>query len=184
MDCSNTTRWLYKKVQNFALERTASDQYEQLLKLHRAWPVPRIEDKPDLEFLDKHLQAGDLLFWENTYKPERLPPITHVMLYLGKDDQGRLLMAGSQSSRGGLYNSTGSGPDVYIFDPLAPVGGFNTGFFGWTHIKGRFVAYGRPLDTPEPAKPADPGVTPAAVPPAAAPSTPPAKLPTTVKAPN
>jgi LysM repeat protein len=174
MDCSNTTRWLYKKVLGVEIDRTASDQYDHLMKEGRAWLTPRIDDKPDLDFLDKNLQTGDLLFWENTYKPDREPPITHVMLYLGKDEQGRMLMAGSSSGAAhGMYNPAGSGPDVYVFDPLSPSGGYNTGLFGWTRVNGRFAAYGRPIDNPDAAKPADA----AAIPPAA-------KIPTTVKAPN
>ncbi|MGH8045901.1 MAG: NlpC/P60 family protein, partial [Chthoniobacterales bacterium] len=88
MDCSNTTRWLYREVRGINLPRTASDQYEWLRKRHRLW-----RGRPDPKALRKHLRPGDLLFWENTYKPPRKPPVTHVMVYLGTDASGRMMMA-------------------------------------------------------------------------------------------
>ncbi len=123
MDCSNTARWLYAEALALSLPRTASDQYEMLRSQRRLWPASALS----------RLKPGDLLFWENTYKPKRKPPITHVMVYLGRDASGRMIMAGSQGSRG---------VDVYTFDPRQPMGGYN--WFLWFKRKGKFVAYGRP----------------------------------------
>lgn len=128
MDCSNTSRWLYREVRGIDLPRTASDQYEWLRLHHRLWRTG-----PDEARLRRHLQPGDLLFWEHTYRPPRRPPVTHVMVYLGKDPRGRLMMAGSQGA---------SGPDVYEFRPTKKMGGYR--FFFFFHRDGRFVAYGRP----------------------------------------
>jgi len=128
MDCSNTTRWLYREVRDMDIPRTASDQYEWLRMHHRLWRT-----RPDSASLKHRLRPGDLLFWENTYRPERRPPVTHVMVYLGQDTRGRMLMAGSQRS---------SGPDVYYFVPEKKVGGYR--FFFFFHRSGQFVAYGRP----------------------------------------
>jgi LysM repeat protein len=145
MDCSNTTRWLYRRVAAIELARTASSQYYELQQQNRAWLAPRNNGQTlSAAALARYLRVGDLLFWEHTYKPQRTPPITHVMIYLGRDPKGRLLMAGSQTSSG-LYNPEGSGPDVYYFDPQGPRGGYRTGLFGMSHVEGRFVAYGRPL---------------------------------------
>lgn len=127
MDCSNTARWLYREVRGVTLPRTASDQYEMLRESGRLW---RTRDEGALR---RRLRPGDLLFWENTYKPKRKPPITHVMVYLGTDERGRMLMAGSQGS---------SGPDVYPFRPAQKMGGYR--FFFFFHRDGRFVGYGRP----------------------------------------
>lgn len=128
MDCSNTARWLHKEVNGIELPRTASDQYEWLRARRKLWKA-----RPDSRSLAKKLEPGDLLFWENTYKPVRKPPITHVMVYLGRDSSGRMMMAGSQGS---------SGPDVYPFKPEQKMGGYR--FFLFFHKDGRFVAYGRP----------------------------------------
>ena len=145
MDCSNTTRYLYQVTAGIELPRTASDQYYYLHLQDKAWDVPMTPSGfADTEFLRGNLKPGDLLFWENTYRPERQPPITHVMIYLGTDARGRWLMAGSQGSKG-FYNRRHSGPDVYVFDPTRAVGGYTT-WLGLVHHHGRFVAYGRPLE--------------------------------------
>lgn len=123
MDCSNTARWLYASTLNKPLPRTASAQYEALKSAGRLWSKGGL----------RNLKPGDLLFWENTYKPTRKPPITHVMVFLGKDSIGRMWMMGSQGSRG---------VDVYRFNPTQDMGGYN--WFLWFKKKGRFVAFGRP----------------------------------------
>lgn len=128
MDCSNTARWLYREVRGINIPRTASDQYEWLRARRRLWRTG-----PDEGRLRRHLRPGDLLFWEHTYRPPRRPPVTHVMVYLGRDSRGRMMMAGSQGA---------SGPDVYEFRPGKKMGGYR--FFFFFHRAGRFVAYGRP----------------------------------------
>jgi cell wall-associated NlpC family hydrolase len=146
MDCSNTSRYLYKVTAGIQLPRTASDQYYYLHLQGKAWDVP-LNDYGfvDTAYLREHLKPGDLLFWENTYRPERQPPITHVMVYLGVNDKGQWIMAGSQSSRGGEHNRPGGGPDIYVFRPSQPCGGYTT-WMGLVHHHGRFCAFGRPLE--------------------------------------
>jgi cell wall-associated NlpC family hydrolase len=145
MDCSNTSRYLYQVTAGIQLPRTASDQYYYLHLQDKAWDVPMTSAGfADCNYLRNNLKPGDLLFWENTYRPERQPPITHVMIFLGSDERGRWLMAGSQGSRG-FYNPRHSGPDVYVFDPTHAVGGYSS-WLGLERHHGRFVAYGRPLE--------------------------------------
>lgn len=151
MDCSNTSRYLYKVTTGLQLPRTASDQYYYLHLQNKAWDVPETSNgTPDVAFLRDHLKPGDLLFWKNTYHPERQPPITHVMIFLGTNDKGQWIMAGSQSSRGGEHNRRNGGPDIYVFDPLKPCGGYST-WLGLVRHHGSFCAFGRPLDA-DPAK--------------------------------
>jgi LysM repeat protein len=146
MDCSNTSRYLYKVTAGIQLPRTASDQYYYLHLQNKAWDVPfTSRGFADCDYLRSHLRPGDLLFWENTYRPERQPPITHVMIFLGSNERGQWIMAGSQTSRGGEHNRRDGGPDVYVFDPTKPCGGYTT-WLGLVHHQGRFCAYGRPLD--------------------------------------
>jgi cell wall-associated NlpC family hydrolase len=143
MDCSNTSRWLYKSVAGINLPRTASDQYYYLHQQGKAWDVPQDGyGLPDVAYLQHNLKPGDLLFWENTYRPERQPPITHVMVFLGTNERGQWIMAGSQGS-GGEHGRRDGGPDVYIFRPSQPCGGYTSWF---VHHKGRFCAFGRPLE--------------------------------------
>jgi len=151
MDCSNTSRYLYKVTTGIQLPRTASDQYYYLHLQNKAWDVPQAANGfADCNYLRENLKPGDLLFWENTYRPERQPPITHVMIFLGTNEKGQWIMAGSQTSRGGLHNRRHGGPDIYVFDPDKPCGGYST-WLGLVHHQGRFCAYGRPLEA-DPAK--------------------------------
>jgi cell wall-associated NlpC family hydrolase len=146
MDCSNTARYIYKVTTGIQLPRTASDQYYYLHLQGKAWDVPQASNGwADCEFLRHNLKPGDLLFWENTYRPERQPPITHVMVFLGTNDKGQWIMAGSQTSRGGEHNRRNGGPDIYIFRPAQPCGGYTT-WLGLVHHQGRFCAFGRPLE--------------------------------------
>jgi LysM repeat protein len=146
MDCSNTARYIYKITTGIQLPRTASDQYYYLHLQNKAWDVPQVSSGfADCNFLRHNLKPGDLLFWENTYKPERQPPITHVMVFLGTNAKGDWIMAGSQTGKGGEHNRSHGGPDIYVFNPTKPCGGY-TAWLGMVHHQGRFCAYGRPLE--------------------------------------
>ncbi len=144
MDCSNTTRFLFHKIFKIDIGRTASEQYYRLKVKGQAWEVPMdAKGRPDIDYLHENLKEGDLLFWEHTYSPDREPPITHVTVYLGTDEEGRFLMVGSEQGKG-LLDSSFNGPDLYYFNPLALKGGHHQFlFFGWK--PGKFVAHGRPL---------------------------------------
>lgn len=144
MDCSNTARFIYYKVLGYRLERTASDQYYILKQKGLVFDAPLIIDgKVDSQTLLSQMRSGDLLFWEWTYNIKRTPPVSHVMIYLGKTADGTPKMVGSASSAAGERTSHG-GVDVYTFDPNASHGGVKN-FFGQYIHKARFVGYGRPL---------------------------------------
>jgi len=118
------------RTEGVQLPRTASAQYEYARS--RGWlkKVGRDERK-----LRRILKPGDLLFWEHTYRPNRKPPITHVMVYIGTTPDGRMQMVGSQGSKG---------PNVYSFRPDMKMGGYRW-FFGLFKRTGRFVAFARPM---------------------------------------
>ncbi len=138
MDCSNTSRYLVRKTKGIDLPRTAAGQYRfvrQYGRLRRAGGL--FGGVPDKEWWAKRLRPGDLLFWEHTCKPRNRPPVTHVMVFVGRDDSGNLLMAGAQNSRG---------VGIYRLQPRVVYGGHG-GFLGLFRKKGKLVAYGR---LPEP----------------------------------
>ena len=149
MDCSNTSRYLYRRIAGIDIGRTASDQYYFLNKRRLAWKIPsHLQGHALTDYLAERMKPGDLIFWEHTYKPKRNPPVTHVMVYIGRNRAGRLLLAGSQSHGAGKDPKIVGGPDIYLFDPLAPAGGYST-WLGLGHVRGRLVAYGRPLGIQE-----------------------------------
>jgi len=134
MDCSNAARYLLRETRGVELPRTASEQYNYVRargRLKRAGGL--FGGVPDTGWWAKRLRPGDLLFWEHTYKPRRKPPVTHVMVYLGRGERGELLMAGAQNSRG---------VGIYKLQPRVPYGGHG-GFLGLFKKKGKLVASGR-----------------------------------------
>lgn len=134
MDCSNASRYLLQRARGADLPRTASEQYDFIRREGRIKRVGGLfGGVPDSPWWEKRLRPGDLLFWEHTYKPKCKPPVTHVMVYLGRDGNGDLLMAGAQSSRG---------VGIYKLQPRVPYGGHG-GFLGLFRKKGRLAAFGR-----------------------------------------
>ena len=145
MDCSNTVRFIVWKVLGLNLPRTASSQYVYLQQRGKVRAVPlRSDGKVDPEALVSQMRSGDLLFWEWTYNVPRDPPISHVMIYLGRKKDGQAMMAGSSQRADG---ERGGGVDVYTFDPNAPSGNARN-FFNFITHRGRLVAYARPTARP------------------------------------
>lgn len=142
MDCSNTVRYIFKETFGVELPRVASGQYWELQKQGKVTDAPMADNgQVDREKLLDLMASGDLLFWEWTYNIKRTPPITHVMIYLGRDKQGIPRMAGSSSGRGG-------GVGVYVFDPNASMGGVRNATGGYKK-RARFVGFGRVFEMSE-----------------------------------
>ncbi len=148
MDCSNTSRYIYRRAFGIDLPRTASSQYWVLSQEGRITAAPRrVDGGVDTPRLLGQLRSGDLLFWEWTYDIKRTPPITHVMIYLGQTASGEPRMVGSASRSRGEITQRG-GVDVYRFDPNAPMGGVRDARGNYTRV-GRFVGFGRPIQREE-----------------------------------
>ncbi|MDD5262343.1 MAG: NlpC/P60 family protein [Methylacidiphilales bacterium] len=142
MDCSNTARYIYWSVFGIKLPRVASDQYYDLKLAGKITYAPRFADgKVDRDALLAQLRSGDLLFWEWTYDIDRRPPITHVMIYLGRTADGTPKMVGSATRARGELTRSG-GVDIYEFDPNANMGGVKN-FWGDTVRRAQFVGFGR-----------------------------------------
>jgi len=77
--------------------RDSSQQYVWVRKAGNFYAVlSRKEDS--FEFDD--LKPGDLLFWRGTYNIDRDPPITHTMIYLGREKRtNKRVMLGSSDGR-------------------------------------------------------------------------------------
>ncbi|MCX7121149.1 MAG: NlpC/P60 family protein [Gammaproteobacteria bacterium] len=125
MDCSGTIHYLLKKVGHINSPRDARDLYLWVKKDGRLHPVHAYHFN-SRQF--SRLKPGDLLFWTGTYRTRRKPPITHVMLYIGKNKRHQRLMFGATEGiyRGRIVRGVG------VFDFVLPT----------RHERARFVAYG------------------------------------------
>lgn len=98
MDCSGTMYYALTQMGIAEIPRSSDLQYEWVATHGHFYAVPDSTISIDaIEF--SHLRPGDLLFWSGTYKIERSINVTHVMMYLGKNQTGQPLMIGASNGR-------------------------------------------------------------------------------------
>ncbi|MDB6069563.1 MAG: spr [Verrucomicrobiales bacterium] len=155
MDCSGTIHHVLTHAGLKNVPRQSDALHDWVQTSGRLYPIsgsPALTD-PILA----QLKPGDLLFWTGTYDTgKRTNPISHVMMYLGKNKAGNPLMFGASNGRP-YQGKRQNGVSVFDFRIPKPEG------------KPRFVGYGPPPGL-------DPTQTPP-VPPAAS-NTPPKPTPT------
>ncbi len=97
MDCSGFIYFVLRENGVEDVPRDASGQYVWVRKAGNFRAVlSRDLDSFELD----ELKPGDLLFWTGTYSVDRDPPVTHTMIYLGKQkDSGKPIMVGSSDGR-------------------------------------------------------------------------------------
>jgi peptidoglycan DL-endopeptidase CwlO len=97
MDCSGFIYYVLKQNGFPDVPRDSSQQYVWVRKAGDFNAV--LSSKEDsFEFDD--LKPGDLLFWRGTYNIDRDPPITHTMIYLGREKRtNKRVMIGSSDGR-------------------------------------------------------------------------------------
>ena len=122
MDCSGFVYYVLKQNEVPDVPRDSSQQY--------IWLRHELED----------LKPGDLLFWTGTYSIERDPPITHAMIYLGREKKtGNRVMVGASDGR--VYEGE-SRFGVSVFDfkiqrrETNGEGKLRPTFIGYAHIPG------------------------------------------------
>ncbi len=128
MDCSGVISYLLKSFLPDLKLRQANEIYQWAWQKGKFYAV-NSHDFNSFEF--EKLQPGDLLFWSGTYEISRDPPITHVMLYLGKNKKGKPLMFGASNGRS--YN----GNKIYgvsVFDFQLPAPNSSGRFLGYSCI--------------------------------------------------
>jgi len=97
MDCSGTVYYLLNDAGLRDVPRDASEMYKWVWTRGRFQAVT--SSNPDT-FELALLKPGDLLFWSGTYRVDRDPPVTHVMIYLGINrHSGRRVMVGASEGR-------------------------------------------------------------------------------------
>jgi cell wall-associated NlpC family hydrolase len=117
MDCSGFIYYVLGNAGYKDVPRDSSGQYEWVRKNSDFHAVlSRSGDSFELN----DLRPGDLLFWSGTYKVDREIPITHVMIYLGKEKStDKSVMVGATDGRS--YNGIRRF-GVSVFDFKMPSG--------------------------------------------------------------
>jgi len=139
MDCSGFVYFVLKQNGIDDVPRDSSGQYIWLRRTGKFEPV--VSQKED-SFEFDNLKPGDLLFWTGTYSIQRDPPITHAMIYVGREKKtGMRVMVGASDGR--TYQSQQRfGVSVFDFKmPRADKGEIENGktrprFVGYAHIPG------------------------------------------------
>ena len=139
MDCSGFVYFVLKQNGIDDVPRDSSEQYIWLRRTGKFEPVVSLKED-SFEF--DNLKPGDLLFWTGTYSTQRDPPITHAMIYLGREKKtGMRVMVGASDGR--TYQSQQRfGVSVFDFKmPHADKGEIENGktrprFAGYAHIPG------------------------------------------------
>ena len=129
MDCSGT---IYRLLQDSGFKEAPrqSDEICRWImresKLHRTENVESLDDPAF-----SALKPGDLLFWSGTYdtSASRSPPISHVMIYLGKrKSDGKPVIFGASDGRS--YDGQ-KRCGVSAFDFVIPKRGEKSAFYGY-----------------------------------------------------
>ena len=128
MDCSGTIYYLLTSFGLPEVPRSSDLQYQWVLKEGHFHPVQ------NYNFTSKdfsNLNPGDLLFWSGTYEVKRAINVSHVMMYLGRNNEGKPLMIGASDGR------TYQGKKIYgvsVFDFQLPNGQGKSRFLGYSCI--------------------------------------------------
>jgi peptidoglycan DL-endopeptidase CwlO len=97
MDCSGFIFYVLNNAGFKDVPRDSAGQYEWVRKSSKFHAVLS-RSAETFELND--LRPGDLMFWSGTYKVERDIPITHVMIYLGKEKSSdKPVMVGATDGR-------------------------------------------------------------------------------------
>ncbi len=136
MDCSGFIYFVLRENGINDAPRSASEQYVWVRKAGNFRAV--LSSDLDSFELDE-LKPGDLLFWTGTYSVERDPPVTHTMIYLGKDKKShKSIMVGSSDGR--TYEGERQfGVSVFDFKTTsrkAQTSGNHPRFVGYARIPG------------------------------------------------
>ena len=98
MDCSGFVYYVLN--QNGVAPYVPNDSKGQYIWLRSAGTFKPVVSGKDDSFEFNELKPGDLLFWSGTYSIERDPPITHAMIYLGREKEtGARGMVGASDRR-------------------------------------------------------------------------------------
>jgi cell wall-associated NlpC family hydrolase len=97
MDCSG---FIYYVLQQNGFPDVPRDSSQQYVWVRKAGNFNAVLSRNEDSFELDALKPGDLLFWRGTYSIDRDPPITHVMIYLGREKGAKKrIMIGASDGR-------------------------------------------------------------------------------------
>jgi len=97
MDCSG---FIYYVLQQNGFPDVPRDSSQQYVWVRKAGNFNAVLSRKEDSFELDALKPGDLLFWRGTYNIDRDPPITHTMIYLGREKRTKKrVMVGSSDGR-------------------------------------------------------------------------------------
>jgi peptidoglycan DL-endopeptidase CwlO len=137
MDCSGFIYYLLRENGVADVPRDASGQY---VWVRKAGNFRAVLSREIASFELDELEPGDLLFWTGTYSVEHDPPVTHTMIYLGKEKKtGKPIMVGASDGR--TYEGEAQfGVSIFDFKIAASknstVSGNHPRFVGYARIPG------------------------------------------------
>src|SRR4029453_825203 len=137
MDCSG---FIYYLLTENGFKDVPRDSSQQYVWVRKAGDFNAVLSRHEDTFELDALKPGDLLFWSGTYNIDRAPPITHIMIYLGREKRTKKrVMVGSSDGR--TYDGKQRwGVSVFDFKmPPPPNSGdakISPGFVGYGRIPG------------------------------------------------
>jgi cell wall-associated NlpC family hydrolase len=97
MDCSG---FIYYVLRANGVPDVPRDASEQYVWVRKAGNFRAVLSRGLDSFEFDELKPGDLLFWTGTYDVERDPPVTHTMIYVGKEKKSeKPIMVGASDGR-------------------------------------------------------------------------------------
>ena len=97
MDCSGFIYYVLRQNGFFDVPRDSSQQY---VWVRKAGNFNAVLSRHEDSFEFDALKPGDLLFWRGTYSIDRDPPVTHTMIYLGREKRTKKrVMVGASDGR-------------------------------------------------------------------------------------
>jgi cell wall-associated NlpC family hydrolase len=134
MDCSG---FIYYLLTENGFKDVPRDSSQQYVWVRKAGDFNAVLSRHEDTFELDGLKPGDLLFWSGTYNIDRDPPVTHTMIYLGREKRTKKrVMLGSSDGR--TYDGKQRfGVSVFDFKMPPPPNS------GDAKISPVFIGYGR-----------------------------------------